>query len=61
VPLVFRPIRPFPSSTRACGAVWHRRSPSGSLRGTTLRVVVIREEMPGFFALAAEIPILRAA
>jgi hypothetical protein len=50
-----------PSSTRACGAVWHRRSPSGLLRGATFREVVIQEEVPGFFALAAEVPILRAA
>jgi hypothetical protein len=61
VPLVLRPIRPFPSTTRACGAVWHRRSPSDSLFGTTFREAVIRREMPGFFALAAEVPILRAA
>jgi hypothetical protein len=40
--LLVRPIRPFPSSTRACGVVWHHRSSSDSLAGTTLRVVVIR-------------------
>jgi hypothetical protein len=61
VPRVLRPIRPCPSTTRACGAVWHRRSPSVSLRGAGVRATVIRTEMPGFFALAAETLTLRVA
>jgi hypothetical protein len=56
-----RPLRPFPSSTRACGAVWHRRSSSDSLPGVTVRAAGAWGEMPGFFALAAERPFLRAA
>jgi len=42
-----------PSTTRACGAVWHHRSPSDSLPGEAVRAAVVRAEMPGFFALAA--------
>jgi len=61
VPRRTRCIRPVPSSTRACGVVWHRRSPSVSLRGAGVRATVFRTETPGFFALAAETLIPRAA
>jgi hypothetical protein len=61
VPRRSRCIRPLPSSTRACGALWHHRWPSVSLRGPGVRATVFRTEMPGFFALAAETPTPRAA
>jgi hypothetical protein len=61
VPRRSRCIRPVPSSTRACGAVWHHRSPSVSLRGAGVRATVFRTETPGFFALAARTPSLRVA
>jgi hypothetical protein len=41
--------------------VWHHRSPSVPLRGAGVRATVFRTEVPGFFALAAGAPILRAA
>jgi hypothetical protein len=61
VPHRSRCIRPLPSSTRACGVVWHLRLPSASLRGAAVRADAFRREMPGFFALAAETPTLRVA
>lgn len=45
-----RCIRPSPSSTRACCAVWHLRPPSDSLFGAAVRAAYTRFEMPGFFA-----------
>jgi hypothetical protein len=50
-----------PSSARACGVVRHHRSPPVSLLRAAVRAAVPRAEMPGFFALAADLPTPRAA
>ena len=50
-----------PSSTRACGAVWHHRPPSDSLRGAVVRATVVPRRDARVFRPCSRAPILRAA